>query len=82
MCLEPIQYDPGSEDKKGNLIAIGTMNPQIEVWDLNLINAVQPIGKLGSSSKEGRKKRDCSEQCHKDSVLSLSWNREGRSFAC
>jgi len=76
LCLEHISYDPGADDKKGNLIAIGTMNPDIEIWDLDIINSVKPIGKLGSSSKEGRKKRDGSDQCHKDSVLSLSWNRE------
>lgn len=52
------------------------MNPQIEIWDLDILNAVKPVVKLGSTSTGNRKKRDCSEQCHTDSVLSLSWNRE------
>jgi WD40 repeat protein len=47
LCLESIGYDPGVDSKKGNLLAVSTMNPQIEIWDLDLINAVKPVVKLG-----------------------------------
>ncbi|KAI6211329.1 SAC3 GANP Nin1 mts3 eIF-3 p25 and WD40 repeat domain containing protein [Aphelenchoides besseyi] len=77
LCLEPIGYDPGVDSKKGNLIGVGTMEPVIEIWDLDIVNAVKPVVKLGSqNSNQKRKKRDGSAQCHTDAVLSLSWNRE------
>ncbi|CAD5217944.1 unnamed protein product [Bursaphelenchus xylophilus] len=76
LCMEHIKYDPGVEDRKGNLLAVGTMNPVIELWDLDIVNAVKPLGTLGETQKKGRKKRDGSGQGHKDAVLSLAWNRE------
>lgn len=48
LSLEPIGYDPGVDSKKGNLLAVSTMNPQIEIWDLDIINAVKPVVKLGT----------------------------------
>lgn len=50
------------------------MEQQIQIWDLDIINAVKPVVKLGSSNKSSRKKRDGSEQGHSDAVLSLAWN--------
>lgn len=69
-------YDPGVDSKKGNLLAVSTMETSIQIFDLDIINAVQPVVKLGSHAQGSRKKRDGSEQCHTDSVLSLSWNRQ------
>jgi periodic tryptophan protein 1 len=51
LCLENIGYDPGVDSKKGNLLAVSTMDPQIEIWDLDVINAVKPVVKLGKYSK-------------------------------
>ncbi|CAD5212785.1 unnamed protein product [Bursaphelenchus okinawaensis] len=76
LCMEHIKYDPGVETKKGNLLAVATMNPVIELWDLDIVNAVKPLGTLGEFSKKSRKKRDGSSQGHSDAVLSLAWNRE------
>ncbi|VDM58952.1 unnamed protein product [Angiostrongylus costaricensis] len=52
LCLEPIQYDPGnSETEKGNLIAVGTMESVINIWDLDIMNAVVPVVNLGSKKR-------------------------------
>ncbi|KAI6239012.1 hypothetical protein M3Y99_00632900 [Aphelenchoides fujianensis] len=77
LCLEPIGYDPGEDSKKGNLIGVGTMDSHVDIWDLNIVNAVKPVVRLrGSDPTKRRKKRDGSAQSHSDAVLSLSWNRE------
>ncbi|VDK54708.1 unnamed protein product [Anisakis simplex] len=47
LCLEPIQYDPGADDRKGNLLAVGTMDSAVSIWDLDVVNAVEPVVVLG-----------------------------------
>ncbi|CAJ0602608.1 unnamed protein product [Cylicocyclus nassatus] len=76
LCLEPIQHDPGNDETgKGNLLAVGTMEPIINIWDLDIINEVTPVVSLGSKGKGRRKKRDGREQGHSDAVLSIAWNK-------
>uniref|UniRef100_A0AC35GMU1 Periodic tryptophan protein 1 n=1 Tax=Panagrolaimus sp. PS1159 TaxID=55785 RepID=A0AC35GMU1_9BILA len=80
LCLAPMRYDPGSEDQKGNLLAVGTFDPTIQIWDLDIANSLEPIVTLGQqakSSKTGksRKKRDNSAQGHSDAVTALDWNQ-------
>uniref|UniRef100_A0A914XPR8 Anaphase-promoting complex subunit 4-like WD40 domain-containing protein n=1 Tax=Plectus sambesii TaxID=2011161 RepID=A0A914XPR8_9BILA len=84
LCLETISYDPGAEnpEHKGNLVAVGTMNAVVNIWDLDLVNAVEPVVTLGDadadsdgSKKKKRKKRDGSQQGHSDAVLDLAWNK-------
>ncbi|WKX94717.1 hypothetical protein Q1695_011745 [Nippostrongylus brasiliensis] len=76
LCLEPIQHDPGNDETgKGNLLCVGTMEPVISIWDLDIMNSVEPVVSLGSKGKGKRKKRDGSQQGHSDAVLSLAWNK-------
>ncbi|CAN1273880.1 Uncharacterized WD repeat-containing protein C17D11.16, partial [Linum perenne] len=37
--------------EKGNFIAVGSMEPAIEIWDLDIINEVQPSAVLGGVAK-------------------------------
>lgn len=55
----------------GNLCAIGNMTPIIEVWDLDLIDCLEPIYKLGCKAN---KKKNRKHIGHKDAVLDLAWN--------
>lgn len=59
MCFESIEYDC---EKKcaANLMAIGDMTKLIHIWDLDIVNELEPKITLKG---------------HKDSVLGLSWNR-------
>lgn len=45
--MAPFSYDPGADDRKGNLLAVGTMDSAINVWDLDIINGIEPVLTLG-----------------------------------
>lgn len=74
MTLEWLNYDPG-EAQRGNLVAIGSMSPIIDVWDVDVIDSIEPAFSLG---QKGSKKRKIPKIGHKDAVLSLSWNHNVR----
>lgn len=75
LCLEPINFDPGTENQRGNLLAVGTMDSLINIWDLDVVNTIVPAVSLGKTKKSNRQKRDGSAQGHSDAVTALSWNR-------
>ena len=70
LALEWLSYEPG-EDTKGNLVAVGTMDPVVQVWDLDLVDGLEPVFTLGS---KGSKKKKVERVGHKEAVLSLAWN--------
>ncbi|RCN36686.1 WD domain, G-beta repeat protein [Ancylostoma caninum] len=92
LCLEPIQHDPGNDEtgKVGNLLAVGTMEPVINIWDLDIMNAVAPVVSLGSKSKGADKEIilwDLDEAKTAQSisgrggeVQALSWHSAEQSF--
>ena len=34
LCLATFSYDPGANDRKGNLLGVGTMDSVVNIWDL------------------------------------------------
>lgn len=68
---------------KGNFLAVGSMQPAIEIWDLDNIDEVQPFLVLGGVSrikkKEEKKTAVYRKDSHRDSVLGLAWNKEVRN---
>ncbi|GER55355.1 transducin/WD40 repeat-like superfamily protein [Striga asiatica] len=64
---------------KGNFIAIGSMEPTIEIWDLDIIDEVQPSATLGGIIEKKRKGKKKSikykDGSHTDAVLGLAWNK-------
>lgn len=70
LCLEWLNYEP--KMPKGSYCAIGTMSPIIEVWDLDLVNSVEPSFRLGQLANRKKQK---SQIGHKDAVLALAWNK-------
>lgn len=72
LAVEWLSFDPES-DTRGSLVAVGSMQPVIEVWDLDLVDCLEPAFKLG---RKARKKKKIPGIGHTDAVLSLSWNSQ------
>lgn len=70
LAVEWLSFDPESETR-GSLVAVGSMQPVIEVWDLDLVDCLEPAFRLG---RKARKKKKIPGVGHTDAVLSLSWN--------
>lgn len=105
LCLEWLDFPPTSTlsntaptptPSQGNFIAIGTFEPEIEIWPLDMTEAIYPSLILGRPDKSaahvpvplgaGKKKRkqtkarQSGSEYHVDAVLSLSWNRAHRNM--
>lgn len=100
LCLEWLDYKPGSSptvsNLPGNYIAVGTFDPEIEIWSLDTTDGLYPDGMLGRPDKSrehvpaplgtGKKKkkkeklRKVNQEYHVDAVLGLSWNRSHRNL--
>lgn len=100
LCLEWLDFPPSSStantEAKGNFVAVGTLDPEIEIWSLDVIEGMYPDALLGrpSSSKEAeapklsknKKKKEkkktpkANPDFHVDAVLGLSWNRAHRNL--
>ncbi|XP_077244278.1 putative WD repeat-containing protein C17D11.16 isoform X2 [Tasmannia lanceolata] len=78
LCTAWLDCNLKSGDK-GNFIAVGSMEPAIEIWDLDLIDEVEPHIVLGGISKKKKKGKKApvkyKKDSHKDSVLGLAWNK-------
>ena len=80
----------GSSDPsaRGSFCAVGTMLPQIEIWDLDVLDAVEPVCILGTpAAAPGEKKKskkkggaaEAKEEGHSAAVMGLAWNPEFRN---
>ena len=100
LCVEWLDLPMGKDinavdqDSKGNYVAVGTFDPDIEIWDLDTVDCMYPNAILGqgenninSDSVEGvkeKKKRKRSKKAnddyHVDAILSLAANRQHRNL--
>ena len=84
---------PVDQTSKGNFLAVGSFDPDIEIWDVDSIDCMYPnaiLGKGGEESKvdqhsgQKKKKRKKSKKInddyHVDAVLALSANRNHRTL--
>ncbi|KAF2207657.1 hypothetical protein CERZMDRAFT_50568 [Cercospora zeae-maydis SCOH1-5] len=90
LCVEWIGMKVGQPDagEGGNFAAVGTMDPDIELWDLDIVDCMYPNAVLGQGSqqqeeapkKKKKKSKKSNENYHVDAVLSLAANRNHRNL--
>lgn len=106
LCLEWLDFPPttissstatdGTRAQFGNFIAVGTLDPEIEIWSLDVVDPMYPDALLGrpdlskahvpTAAGTGKKKRKKTKHrqveggWHVDAVLALSWNRTHRNL--
>ncbi|XP_071791805.1 periodic tryptophan protein 1 homolog [Asterias amurensis] len=74
LAAEWMSFNPGSSST-GNFVAIGYMTPAIDVWNLDVIDCLEPAFTLGKKVKKSKKKAAKPANGHTDSVLDIAWNR-------
>lgn len=93
LCIEWLDYKPGSNsDEPANFAAIGTFDPQIEIWNLDCVEKAFPDAILGepqdnsmpalTNKKKKKKSKHGKQHCtthHTDAVLSLAHNKHFRA---
>lgn len=104
LCLEWLDFPPASSSTSappaksgfGNYIAVGTLDPEIEIWSLDTVEAMYPNSILGrpdvtkahvpvplgtgKKKKKKTKHRVVEKDYHVDAVLGLSWNKVQRNL--
>ena len=102
LCVEWLDIPVGKtssgqavdQGNRGNFVAVGTFEPDIELWDLDTIDCMYPNAILGQGGEEdsagkeiGKKKKKkrkkskkANDDYHVDAVLSLAANRNHRTL--
>ncbi|CAG7970992.1 unnamed protein product [Penicillium salamii] len=90
LCTEWIDMPVGKNTEgrtQGNFVAIGTMEPDIEIWDLDVVDSMYPNAILGQGGqdadkkqKKQKKKAKANDEYHIDAVLALAANRQHRNL--
>lgn len=47
LCVQWLDFDPRAPEEKGSFLAVGTFLPAIEVWNLDVMDNVEPVFALG-----------------------------------
>ena len=79
--------EQGAKLEKGNYAIVSSFLPEIEIWNLDKVDAVEPELILGGEAQSNKKKpkkftnkaKKWKEGSHTDSVLSLSLNTKNKN---
>ena len=101
LCVEWLDLPVGKDAKtidqnsRGNYVAVGTFEPDIELWDLDTIDSMYPNAILGQGAddaksdpaqklkqrkKKKKKSKKANDDYHVDAILSLAANRQHRNL--
>lgn len=92
LCVEWLDIPVGkpgvAKDSVANFVAVGTFDPDIEIWDLDTVDCMYPnaiLGQGGNAEDEKKKKKrkkakKANDEYHVDAVLSLAANRKHRNL--
>ncbi len=94
LCVEWFNARPNKNGESGNFAAVGTMDPEIELWDLDVVDGMYPTAVLGQMSQTAavqasdpskrkrskKKSKQPNTAYHVDSVLTLSANRQHQNL--
>ncbi|KAJ3214461.1 hypothetical protein HDU67_001646 [Dinochytrium kinnereticum] len=91
LCIEWLDFHVGRKngtEGTGNYVAVGTFDPEIEIWDLDLVDAAYPEvilggGPPGEALGKGKKKRKAKKPTpdhHVDAIMCLAWNKNHSSL--
>ena len=98
LCMEwldlPVGKTDRQKDARANFVAVGTFDPDIEIWDLDTVDCMYPnailgqggiddaaIGDVSGQKKKKRKNsKKANDDYHVDAVLSLAANRHHRNL--
>jgi hypothetical protein len=50
--LSPLEFAGGVEEVVGSFVAVGTFHPSIEIWNLDVIDSLEPSAVLGGIREE------------------------------
>ncbi|KAK3985952.1 WD40-repeat-containing domain protein [Cladorrhinum sp. PSN332] len=95
LCVEwidcPVSKPGVDKDSAANFVAIGTFDPDIEIWDLDTVDCMYPNAILGQGGnpeqqdgekkkKKKKKSKKANDEYHVDAVLALAANRKHRNL--
>ena len=83
--------NPVDQNSKGNYVAVGTFEPDIELWDLDTVDCMYPNAILGQGGQEEpesevkkkkkkKKSKKANDAYHVDAILSLAANKNHRTL--
>lgn len=98
LCVEWLDLPVGKsnleKEARANFVAIGTFDPDIEIWDVDTIDCMYPNAILGQAGNENgadskggdkkkkkrKKSKKANDDYHVDAVLALAANRHHRNL--
>jgi hypothetical protein len=61
LALQWLPFNPLTPSVPGNFLAVGSFLPEVEIWDLDVLEVLEPVQRLGGlkrvESKSGKKRK-------------------------